>query len=114
MASVTKPAETPVGKASGAEVIRPSGELCLRRISGGGSSMKVVLEAAIMRYGPNRRIENTFGCEEDEIRDAARSVAKCWIANGLKEKALALIKTYGLDAEEVARSSSLPPQPKKG
>jgi len=29
------------------------------------------------------------------------------------EKADALIKTYGLDAEDVARSSSLPPEPKK-
>jgi len=113
MATVSKSAETPVEKASGAEVIRPSGELCLRRLAGGGSSMKVVLEAAIMRYGPNRRIENTFGCEEDEIRGAARSIARCWMAHGMMEKADALIKTYGLDAEDVARSSSLPPEPKK-
>ncbi|HNT60728.1 MAG TPA: hypothetical protein PKJ97_01995 [Candidatus Bilamarchaeaceae archaeon] len=81
----------------------------LRRILEGGSSMRMALEAWIMRAGPERRIENTLGCDEEEVTNAARSVARCWMANGMEDKARKLIETYGLDLEEIRRSSILPP-----
>lgn len=106
MASMAKTSEAPVGKASEAE--RPSGELALRRVRGGSSPMKVVLESQIMRAGPDRKIENALGCEDFDIRDAACSLARCWMANGMEEKARVLMKTYGLDDSDVG-PSSLPP-----
>ncbi|MCX6768707.1 MAG: hypothetical protein NTY83_02610 [Candidatus Micrarchaeota archaeon] len=102
---------TPVGKS--ADVIRAAGERHLPKLGVGSCPMKVVLEAWIIRYGPHRRIRTTDGSGNEEIMDAARSLARCWMANGMREKAEALIKTYGLDAEEVARASSMPPQPRK-
>lgn len=106
MAVMTKPTEAPVGKASEAE--RPSGELALRRVRGGSSPMKVVIEGQIMRAGPGKKIDNILGCDDFDIRDAACSLARCWMANGMEEKARMLMKTYGLDDCDV-RPSSLPP-----
>lgn len=74
--------------------------------------MRMALQAWIIKAGPERRIKDTLGCGEEEITSAARSVAKCWMANGMEEEAKKLIETYGLDENEV-RSSSLPPAPVK-
>ncbi len=109
MAPLTKSGEArAIEKDSGAE--RPSGELMVRRVRGGSSPMKVVIEGHIMRAGPDKRIENILGCDDFDIRDAACSLARCWMANGYEEKARALMKTYGLNDSDV-RSSSLPPAP---
>ena len=110
MAIVAKPT---LEKDSGTRAVRPSGELSLRRIRGGSSPIKVVLEGHILKAGPYKRIDGAvLGCQEDDVRDAACSIARCWIANGMEEKARALMKTYGLNDDDI-RSSSLPPEPKK-
>ena len=126
MNSVTKSAETPVGKASGAEVIRAAGEEHRPRLLGGSCTEMSVLKILVSR-NPGQKLEDPRYTAED-IREAARSMAHCWMEVGelseemrrfkghageLRQKAEVLMNTYGLSAEEVARSSSLPPEPGK-
>ena len=115
MAIASKSAETPAGKESGAEAIRASGEAHRPRLTGGTCPMRVAVEGWILRYGPDQRVVATDGSEETEkeIKAAAFSIAHNLMVHGFEEKARAFIETYGLSADEVARSSSLPPEPKK-
>jgi len=111
MAIASKSAETPVGKASGAEVIRAAGEEHRPRLLGGSCTEMTILKALIYS-NPGQRVDE-FKYAAEAIKEAASSIAHNWMAHGLEGKARALMETYGLTPEDVARSSSLPPEPKR-
>ena len=127
MAIASKSAETPVaGKASCAAEMRRDGERGRPSLVERSRNEMSILGVLVGRK-PGEKFEDPRYTAE-EIREAARISARRLLetcesnerlgerrgnADALRQKAELLMKTYGLGADEVARSSSLPPQPKR-
>jgi hypothetical protein len=69
-----------MGKASGAEVIRSEGERSRPRLVGGTCIEMSVLKILVSRNPGQKLVDPRY--KEEDIREAARSMAHCWMEVG--------------------------------